>query len=78
MWIVELRKVRKFASVYIESENWFGLKSMLIAGRVLRATMLCCLLSASVFFFQLFTSLSSSLGFEALEAELIHLWTLGR
>ena len=28
----ELRKVRKFASVYIESEKlWFGLKSMLIA-----------------------------------------------
>ena len=32
MWIVELRKVRNFASVYIESEKlWFGLKSMLIA-----------------------------------------------
>ena len=34
MWIVELREVGKFASVYIESEKlWFGLKSMLI-GRV--------------------------------------------
>ena len=32
MWIVELTKVRNFASVYIESEKlWFGLKSMLIA-----------------------------------------------